>query len=148
MSMGKPRGKGSARENSVMAKIACSLMLLLCLSVSAQTQPSGLEGTVTDTEGAVIERARIFVHWDPTGSIVGLHTNVGIRHDVEIETGRNGKFRVDVPAGFYDVFISADAFSPHAEKIRVSPASRVTMNRRLPADPLVGKELGDSFPTK
>jgi len=143
--MGKTRGKKAMCEIRVTANVSGFLIFLMCLSASAQTQASNIEGAVTDTAGAAIAGARILVHWDPSGSAVGLRTNVGIKHDVQIEADKYGKFAVRVPAGFYDIFVSAEAFSPHAEKVRVNPTSKVTIYPKLPPDPLVTKELGDAF---
>jgi hypothetical protein len=76
---------------------------------SAQTRFSG---AVKDSEGAVISGARIFIHWDSSGSKVGLTSNVGINEDRSFLTDGNGSFSVELPPGFYDIFVSAMAFSP------------------------------------
>jgi len=114
----------------------------------AQAQISSIEGTVTDTDGSAIAHAYILIHWDSSGSAVGLTTNVGIPYDLKTETDKDGKFQIQMPDGFYDVFVSANAFSPHTGKVRVKLGRRVIMNPRLLADPLVTKELGDRFPAK
>ena len=101
-----------------------------------------LTGTVRDSEGAVIARAQITVHWDLAGSKV-LTTNVGIANDVTARTDEEGRFRLDLPPGFYDVFVSAMAFSPHCTKVRV--LRPVRLNLKLRADPIVTKEIGDAF---
>jgi len=40
---------------------------------------SRLEGKVTDSVGAAIAGAVIFVHWDSSGSTVGFRSNVGTK---------------------------------------------------------------------
>jgi hypothetical protein len=45
-------------------------------------------GQVTDSEGAVIANARVLVHWDPSGSTVGLSDNIGIKQDVTVARNR------------------------------------------------------------
>jgi hypothetical protein len=63
------------------------------LSVLAFAQQEGtVTGTVMDSEGAVIVKARVLVHWDPAGSQVGLKTNIGIKEDREVTTDENGEF--------------------------------------------------------
>jgi hypothetical protein len=142
--MVKASGRKLARVGRKAVAIGFFAILPPWIAVFAQPHNSSLEGDVTDTQGAAIAHAHILLHWDPSGSKVGLSTNVGIEHDIEIETDKDGKFRADLPAGFYDVFTAAEAFSPHAEKVRLKPDSRVQVHARLPVDPLVVKELGDS----
>ena len=124
---------------------AYGLLLLFALSVVAETPNGTIEGSVTDSPGAAISKARIFVHWDQSGSEVGLKTNVGISHDIDVLTDKNGRFEIQVPVGFYDLFISAEAFSPYTQKVRVTTGSKVRVYPKLPPDPLVTKELGDAF---
>jgi hypothetical protein len=47
----------------------------------------------------------------------------------------------ECPAGFYDLFVSAMAFTPTAAKVRVKQGQRMTFNANLRVDPLVSKEL-------
>jgi hypothetical protein len=125
----------------------CSILLIVSALWLAPMQaiPKSLPftGTVTDSEGAVIANAQITVHWDSAGSRVGLATNVGTQNDVIARTDGEGRFRLDLPPGFYDVFVSAMAFSPQCTKVRV--LRPVKLNPKLQADPIVTKELGDEF---
>ena len=83
----------------------------------------------------------MLVHWDSSGSAVGLRDNMGIRQDVAVVTDANGHYSADVPPGFYDVFVSATAFTPTAAKVRVKEGHATTLRRKLKVDPLVSKEL-------
>jgi hypothetical protein len=74
------------------------------------------------------------------GKIRGLSDNIGIQHDVIVTTDSNGRYLAEVPAGFYDVFVSAMAFTPTAAKVRVKK-DRITYNSTLRPDPLVSREL-------
>jgi hypothetical protein len=122
-------------------------MLLISVALTSGTGMAQLRGTVTDPEGAVIRRAHVFVHWDRSGADVGLKSNVGFqRDDLTLETDESGGFRVELPPGFYDVFITANAFSPECRKIRIKPGEAATYKAVLKADPLVGSELGDRAP--
>ena len=94
----------------------------------------------------MIAKARVLVHWDSSGSTVGLRDNIGIKQDVIVLTDPGGQFSASVPAGFYDVFVSAMAFTPAATKVRVKEGRLTTFNTKLKADPLVSKELGDEIP--
>jgi hypothetical protein len=116
------------------------VIFLLCISSSAQPQ-SMIGGQVMDLEGAVIANARIIVHWDPSGSKVGLSDNGGIQQDAIATTDAKGKYLIGVPAGFYDVFVSATAFTPTASKVRVKTGQLATHNVHLKVDPLVSREL-------
>lgn len=120
-----------------------SVVFVATLAFPAST--IGLKGTVTDSTGAAIRRARLVVHWDSSGSAVGLKSNVGIKQDVTLETDEDGKFSADLPPGFYDVFVTAQAFSPQCQKIRIKPGSAAMYNPKLKVDPLVSSEIGDIF---
>jgi len=113
-----------------------SVVFLMPELVLAQAKEAILRGTVTHSEGAVISSARVLLHWDS----VDLKTNVGIREDRVAITNRDGNFEVRLPPGFYDVFASASAFSPHCQKIRINRDSNLLM--KLDLDPVVSKELG------
>lgn len=128
------------------AKVGMALAALVVFAtaapVSAQTK---LTGVVSDAEGAAIQGARIFIHWDPAGSGVGLTSNMGIKQDIMLITNASGSFSTDLPSGFYDVFVSATAFSPDCRKIRLNAGQKVTLNAKLNVSPLVIRELGDIF---
>jgi len=122
----------------------CALLAFVSLALaSPMTQ---LKGVVTDSNGAVIRGAHILVQWDPSGSGVGLRSNVGIKQALMVETDARGEFEADLPPGFYDVFVSASAFSPECRKVRIKPGETATYNPRLKVDALVINETGDSFP--
>lgn len=69
----------------------------LSVVVFAQVDEGTVRGTVIDSEGAVISKARVLLHWDPAGSQVGLKTNVGIKEDREVTTDANGEFELHLP---------------------------------------------------
>lgn len=125
--------------------IGALLLVFLCFSWLSAGPESAINGQITDSEGAVIANARVLVHWDSSGSTVGLKDNIGISHDVTVVTDNAGRYSANVPAGFYDVFVSAMAFTPAATKVRVKEGRLTTFNTSLKADPLVSKELGDEI---
>jgi hypothetical protein len=84
--------------------IGALVLVFICLSwVSADAQ-SAIGGKITDSEGSVIANARVLVHWDSSGSTVGLTDNIGIKQDVIVVTDTSGQFSTSVPAGFYESF--------------------------------------------
>jgi hypothetical protein len=117
------------------------LVLLLCVSFVGGEPQSIIAGQIVDSEGAAIAQARVLVHWDSAGSTVGLTDNIGIQRDLVVTTDQSGTYSVNVPPGFYDVFVSATAFTPTAAKVRVKQARRTKYNSALKADPLVSGEL-------
>jgi hypothetical protein len=117
-------------------------LLFLCLSCGSAAPQTAITGQIRDSEGAVIANARVLVHWDPSGSDVGLRDNIGIKQDVMVVTDASGHYSANVPPGFYDVFITAMAFTPATAKVRVKEAQPGTFSPKLTADPLVTKELG------
>jgi hypothetical protein len=122
-----------------MAIKAAIVALITCVffpaPVWAQTHLSGM---VRDSEGAVISGAHIFIHWDPSGSEVGLTTN---KQDLTVTTDDNGSFSAELPPGFYDVLVTATAFSPDCRKIRLKAGQTATFNAKLNVSLIVVKEL-------
>jgi hypothetical protein len=117
---GRPATAISDTKSSMNYRTLIGTLLVLCVSLVAAGQPqSGITGEIVDAEGAAIANARVLVHWDSAGSTVGLSDNVGIQHDVIVTTDSNRRYLAEVPAGFYDVFVSAMAFTPTAAKVRV-----------------------------
>jgi hypothetical protein len=112
------------------------LFMLAAISAKAAT----LSGTVRDSEGAVIANAHIIVHWDPSGSNY-LEDNLGIKQDITVMSDSKGQFSLELPPGFYDVFVTATAFSPHCEKIRLKGKEVKTYVVKLKVSPVASKEL-------
>jgi len=121
--------------NRSISAIVVVLVFLARLSADPQSE---LTGQVTDSEGAVIANARVVLHWDSSGGAVGY---LGLKQDVIVVTNSSGFYSADVPAGFYDVFVSAPAFTPIAAKVIVKEQN-ATFNPKLYVDPLVSKEIG------
>jgi Carboxypeptidase regulatory-like domain len=125
--------------------ISALVLVFLCVAwLSGGAQPA-ITGQVTDSEGAVIANARVLVHWDSSGSAVGLRDNIGIKQDVIVVTDASGNYSAKVPTGSYDVFVSAMAFTPAATKVRVKQGQPATFSTKLKVAPLVSKELGDAI---
>jgi hypothetical protein len=101
-----------------MTKMKNSFVLLALLFIPVVVSAQTFKGTVTDPGGAVLSRARVLIHWDPSGGSQ-VPDNIGIKDDVVTVTNNDGEFSVNLPSGFYDVFISFSAFQPEARKIRV-----------------------------
>jgi hypothetical protein len=113
---------------------------LLLLLAAVTTKAATLSGTVRDSDGAVISNAHVIVHWDPAGSDY-LKDNLGIRHDVDATTDSNGNFSIDLPPGFYDVFVTATAFTPHCDKIRLKDKQPRSYEVKLGISPVTSREL-------
>jgi hypothetical protein len=109
---------------------------IMCMStVFASSRPT-IIGKVTDSEGAAIAKARVFIHWDPSSG------KSGVTQDVSVLSDDNGTYSAQVPVGFYDVFVSAPAFTPMAAKVIVKEGQKVVLNTKLDVDPLVSKAIG------
>lgn len=107
-----------------------------------------LKGTVTDSSGAPIPDAYILIHWDSSGSGVGLTSNIGVKSDVVLKSGKDGAYSAQLPPGFYDVFVSAMAFGPACRKVRTVTGKATMYNARLEVDASVTAELGDRLSPK
>ena len=128
------------RRSAVKISI-CGLFLLAMASPVQLTAETLLRGTVRGSEGGAVAEAVVFIHWDPSGSEVGLDINIGIKEDLVVRTDRRGDFAVKLPPGFYDVLITGMALTPVCRKIRIREGHATTFSPRLAADPQVSKEL-------
>ena len=115
------------------------IALFLLLAVTS-TKAATLSATVRDSGGAVISKAHVVIHWDPSGSNY-LKDDSGIKQDITVTTDSNGRFSLDLPAGFYDVFVTAAAFSPHCAKVRLRDKEAKAYEVKLKISPVVVKEL-------
>ena len=120
-----------------MNPIRITVLLLLAV---ASTRAATLSGTVRDSEGAVISNAHVIVHWDSSGSNY-LKDNLGIKQDIAATTDSSGHFSVDLPPGFYDVFVTAMAFTPHCDKVRLKDKEARAYEVKLKISPVTSKEL-------
>jgi hypothetical protein len=112
------------------------LLLLAVVSTRAAT----LSGTVRDSEGAVVSNAHVIVHWDSSGSNY-LKDNLGIKQDIAATNDSSGHFSLELPPGFYDVFVTAMAFTPHCDKVRVKDREARNYEVKLKVSPVTSKEL-------
>lgn len=118
----------------------CVLVALVVLFGVTSAEAVTLAGTVRDPGGAVIAKAHVVIHCDSSGSNY-LRDNIGIKEDITATTDSNGKFSVDLPPGFYDVFVAAISFSPHCDKVRVKDAETKRYEIRLKLSSVTSKEL-------
>ena len=131
-----------------MADVKLVIVALVIVAIAAQAAAPGkgwINGAVTDSQGAAIAKARIVFHWDPSGSTVGLSTNVGLAEDLVVWTDEKGLLAAELPPGFYDLFVSAPGFSPSCQKVRVREGDPVVVKVQLRVNALVIRELGDKF---
>jgi hypothetical protein len=122
-----------------MSRIVIAVALVFISGISAESQ-SAVRGRVTDSEGAVIAKARVLLHWD--SSSPGSDTKKSMIQDVSVATDNKGEYAAAVPAGFYDVFVSAPFFTPVAAKVIVKEHQQAKFDAKLYVDPQVSKEIG------
>jgi hypothetical protein len=140
------RGWSCARTISASLVCLFSILIIPGRCTAGPVSRGLLKGVVADSEGTSIRGAHVVVLWDPAGADVGLKSNVGIRHEVNLVTDRKGRFAAELPPGFYDVFVSATAFSPECRKVRINPGLTFVYKARLRVSPLITRELGDTMP--
>jgi hypothetical protein len=112
---------------------------LILTSAAATAFSSTLQGHVTDSEGAVIKDAHIFLRSDLAGGFAKKST------DRTLATDANGRFSADLAQGFYDVCVMADGFSPQCRKVFLADQSKNQQSFSLQVDPEVTKRIGDRF---
>jgi len=89
--------------------ISMALSLMLCFTATAfgQATTGTIEGTITDSTGAVVPGIEVTIT-NRTSTTSGTETTVGYRRTVT--TGNDGFFRVQqVPPGFYTVTTAASS---------------------------------------
>jgi hypothetical protein len=116
--------------------ISTCLVFTVTFFIAASTQ-GRLRGTIKDSEGAVIPNAFVLVHADE---------NVGGKNDIVLQTNSRGEYSTKLPAGFYDVFVSAGGFSPNCRKVRIHEGTDTVNDTILGVDPLELKERGWILP--
>jgi len=129
-----------------MRRILWPLVCVLTVtSISPAAFPDNakLSGAVTDKMGVSLPGVSVIVHWDRSGSNVGLESNVGLKEDVTLHADKMGTYSVDLPPGFYDVFVSSPGFEPSCRKVRLWPGKSATFSAKLTVSLLVTKELAD-----
>src|SRR5258708_21368230 len=110
------------------AIIGCILTLMCISALSAKSVPT-ITGQVTDSEGAVIAKARVLIHRDPSSDRSAVPK--GSTQDVSVLTDASGAYSAPVPAGVYPVSVSAPAFTPIATKVIVKEGQRAVLNATL-----------------
>lgn len=68
---------------------------------------------------------------------------MGLKADLTVHATEDGRFRVDLPSGLYDVFAALPGFTPVCRKIRIKPGKPVDIVLRMDADPLYTAEMGN-----
>jgi hypothetical protein len=75
---------------------------------------SAVSVTVTDPSGAVIQNALVLLHVEPLRL-------------VEVRTNSGGQATASLPCGYVDVFVAANGFTPHAEKLFARESTSITV---------------------
>jgi hypothetical protein len=102
----------------------CFLICLLLLSQPSQLPAHGVhEGGV---RGQVVDRNE---HAPIRNAYVLAHRNGNT--DSHVRTDDSGKYVMALSEGIYDVFVSADGFSPTSRKVWVTPDGVMTLDAAL-----------------
>lgn len=117
-------------------------MITSLVSAGPEAPKSNVRFLVTDNEGGAIQDAKIFLHWDPSGNMLGLTKDFNTELNLPPATDNKGTSNTNLEPGFYDVFVTAAAFTPSCKKIRVKPEQPISETFRLEANSLVTAELG------
>jgi hypothetical protein len=87
-------------------RLVSTALILLPLCVAQAQQHSGIRGRIIDRSEAPIGNSFVLVHNRQAG-------------DRSLLTDKTGIYDIELPPGIYDVFISAEGFSPACKKIEV-----------------------------
>lgn len=112
-----------------MISLALIVMSLAPLSLAAQEPAGGIEGTVTDPQGAVVQNATISIR------------NTATNATRTVSTGDDGHYKAaSLPPGGYEVKVTAQGF-----KSQLATGVTVEVGRTTPLD--VKLEIGGSSET-
>ena len=118
--------------------MACVSLLLCATSFAAA--PGIIKGKVSDAGGSPIANAYVILHADLAG-----RTNQAAVLDQVRQTDQAGLFKIQLEPGFYDVCVTAMAFSPVCKKVLVTGSKVTEHDVNLTVDPLVSEHLADRF---
>lgn len=119
------------------------MLLLAALAAGTGLADTRLKGTVRDSSGTPIPGAMVLIHWDSAGSTAGVANNVGLKEQRVVRADASGSFSLDLPSGFYDVFVAAPTFTPTCRKIRMKVGEAQEISFSMNADPLYTAEIGN-----
>jgi len=86
---------------------------------------------IVGVKGLAIPKAYVVIRWDSAG-LDGVKDNLGTTEIKTTTADETGHFSLALPAGVYDIFVSAPGFAPHAEKITVAARESLPYVARLP----------------
>src|SRR5262245_36527230 len=108
------------RPEFVRVVVILACLFLAAAAVSAQTTTSTIEGTVTDTSGAVIAGASVTVRGDTTAA------------ERTVTTDARGVYRITaLPAGTYTVTVASAGLATSASSLEVTLNRVVTFDVTL-----------------
>jgi hypothetical protein len=104
----RARIRGMLLLRQLLRLFLAALITLAICAAQAEHQRGGVRGRVVDKyEHAPIGNVFVLVHSRHEG-------------DRDVRTDRAGIYEVQLPPGIYDVFVSAEGFSPACRKIEVN----------------------------
>jgi hypothetical protein len=121
-------------------KAACiALLITSFLALGPDTVVHKCLITVTDSQGAVIGLAHIFVHRDPLAT--------ALIPDLILDADKDGKLELLLHDGNYDLCVMSPAFTPTCRKLVVRK-NDLSSKFRLRPSPEVLEQTGDKFSTQ
>jgi hypothetical protein len=127
------------RSNRISAWLMIFMSEFVCSTLLAAS-PGFIKGKVSDSEGSAIAEAHVIFHAD----LAGRSNRMAIL-DQSRETDAAGRFNIQLEPGFYDVCVTAMAFTPICKKVLVTSSKTSEHDVKLKADPLVSEHLADTF---
>ena len=102
------------------------VLILVCITASSQENPSSakgkLSGRVVDMNNLPIKYAFVFLH------------NTQGKSDVTVKLDEHGRFSLQPEVGLYDIFVTAEGFSPTCKRVEISEGHTTIYNARLKPD--------------
>jgi hypothetical protein len=124
------------KYSRILRLMVCTGLSLIFVLSASSTDLATLSGTIVDPMNAVIPNSHIIIHWDSAG-LDGVKDNVGIKDDKFLATDQAGHFSLELPPGVYDVFVMANGYSPHCEKLALQTGKLHPYNVQLKVSRMV-----------
>ena len=104
------------------------LLVVVAHICFGQTSTGQLVGTVEDPNGAPVEQVCLRVqHW----SLDNPNRKAMLVEDATVTRSDQGRFKVDLPPGIYDVFLSAPSFEPVARSVKIKVGKETQLRLKL-----------------
>jgi len=111
-----------------MKAITFAAVFTLCVSCFAPAENAQLHGAVTSSSQPVPGAYVLLFDYSQVSPLTAQKW--------ELRTTATGEFKIRIPAGCYDLFVSAALFKPHSTRVCVQEGELKQVKVKLSPDPI------------